>query len=162
MIKYLCFKKIKATLMYASIREKLKEAMRAKDSLRVEVLRGVIASVTNELVARGKMPQDILDDEGVLAVITRLSKQRKDSAVQFEKGGRQDLAEKEKKELLILEEFLPKMMEKEEIEKIARAKKKEMGVDDKSKIGVLIGAIMKELKGKADGSDVKEVVEGLF
>jgi uncharacterized protein YqeY len=76
-------------------------------------------------------------------------------------GGR-NLAESEKAELAILEKYLPKMMSKEDIKKIAEAKQKELGITDKSKIGQFVGMLMKELKGKADGADVKEVAESLF
>jgi uncharacterized protein YqeY len=72
------------------------------------------------------------------------------------------LAESEKAELSILEAYLPKMMDREEVLKIAQAKKEELGVIDKSKIGMFIGALMKELKGKADGDVVKSVVEELL
>lgn len=144
------------------IKEKIKEAMKAKDDLRLSVMRGVSSAITNELVSQKKTPQDSLDDEGVLTVITRLAKQRKESIKQFEEGGRPELAEDEKRELTVLEEFLPEMMSVEEIQKIAEAKKDEMGIDDPSKKGMLMGALMKDLKGRADGGDVKNVVESLF
>ncbi|MBL7045114.1 MAG: GatB/YqeY domain-containing protein, partial [Parcubacteria group bacterium] len=95
-------------------------------------------------------------------VIKKQAKQRKDSIEQFKAGGRDELAESEEKELVILSAYLPEDMSREEVEKIAIAKKEELGVTDKSKIGILMGAIMKEAKGKADGTVVKEVVEGLF
>jgi len=148
--------------LHEQIKEKIKEAMKAKDELRLSVMRGILSAVTNELVAQKKTPQDILDDEGVITVITRLSKQRKESIKQFVDGGRPELAESEEKELVILEEFLPEMMSVEEIQKIAEAKKAEMGIDDASKKGMLMGALMKDLKGKADGGDVKNVVDNLF
>lgn len=144
------------------IKDDLKEAMKAKDSNKVTVLRGLISGFTNELVANGKTPQDEVTDDIVMSVIKRQVKQRKDAIEQFEKGGRADLADNEKSELKVLEAYMPQMMSKEEIQKIAEAKKAEMGVDDKSKMGMLMGAIMKELKDKADGGDVKEVVENLF
>jgi len=149
-------------MLQNKIKEEVKEAMRAKEPVRLEVLRGVLAAFTNELVATGKTPQDVIDDDSALTVIKRLAKQRKDSIEQFEKGGRKDLADKEREELTYLEKFLPEMMSKEEIQKIAEAKKAELNIEDKAKMGILMGAVMKELKGKADGSDVKEVVEKLF
>jgi len=85
-----------------------------------------------------------------------------DSIEQFLKGGREDLAETEKEELPTLEAYLPQMMSIEEIRPIAEAKKAELGVEDKSKMGVLMGAVMKETKGQADGGDVKTVVEELL
>lgn len=145
-----------------TVKEKMKDAMRAKDSVRVGVLRGLMASFTNELVTLGKTPQDALEDEQALTVITRASKQRKDAIDQFTKGGREDLAGDEKAELLILEEFLPELMSEEEIEKVVAAKKAETGMTDPSQKGQLMGQIMAELKGKADGQKVKEIVEKSF
>lgn len=148
--------------MQDNIREEIKQAMLAKDADKLTVLRGILTAFTNELVNKGLKPQDKLSDEECIAVIRRLAKQRKDSILQFEKGGRADLAETEKKELSILEDYLPQMMSKDEIKKIAEIKKSEMGISDKSKAGILMGAIMKDLKGKADGADVKEIIDQLF
>ncbi len=148
--------------MQNNIKEKIKEAMKARDEVARDVYRGISSAFTNELVSKGKTPQDSLTDEECIAVIRRLAKQRKDSIEQFEKGGRPELAEVEKKELAVIETLLPKMMSIEDIKKAAEAKKIEMNVTDKSKIGILMGAVMKELKGQADGGDVKNVVESLF
>lgn len=139
----------------------MKEAMKAKDDLRVQTLRGVIAACTNELVAKNMKPTDAVDDAMVLAVLKRLGKQRKDSAEQFEKGGRAELAAKELKELKILENYLPQQASREDILKVAQAKKEELKVDAAGK-GKLMGIVMKELGGNADGGLVKEVVESLF
>lgn len=109
-----------------------------------------------------RKPSDMLPDEEALEVIRRAVKQRKDSVSQFEKGNRSDLADGEKAELIYLEKYLPKMMSPEEILPVVEAKMKEMGVTDKSKAGMLLGALMKELKGKADGADVKAVVDKLL
>ncbi len=144
------------------IKSQIKAAMIAKDALRLSVVRGISAAFTNELVAKMKKPQDALPDEDAMAVIKRLVKQRKDSIDQFTKGGRMDLVEGEKAELNILETFMPKMMSREEIKKIALAKKAEFNVADKAGAGKLMGAIIKEAKGLADGSDVKAVVEELL
>jgi len=149
-------------MIHKQIKEEIIEAMKAKEAIRLEVLRGTLAAFVNELVAIRKTPQDILDDEAALTVIKRLAKQRKDSIEQFEKGNRQDLADKEREELTHLEKFLPEMMSREDIQKVAEAKKAELNIEDKAKMGMLMGAVMKELKGKADGGDVKEVVEDLF
>jgi len=148
--------------MLEQIRESLKDAMRAKDQVSLSVLRGLITAFTNELVAKGKTPQDKLTDEEMLAVIKRAVKQRKDSIDQFTKGGRKDLVESEKAELILLEKYLPVQMSKDEIEKIARGLKEKLGVTDKSGMGKFMGALMKELSGQADGTVVKEVVETLF
>jgi uncharacterized protein YqeY len=148
--------------LHEQIKGEIKEAMKAKDAVRLSVVRGMVTAFTNELVATGKMPQDVLDDAGVLKVIKRLSNQRKDSIEQFEKGGRPELADSERAELAILEKYLPTLMSRDEIKKIAIAKKEALGVTDKAKAGQLTGAIMKELAGKADGGDVKAVVDELF
>lgn len=145
--------------MQDKIQEQIKEALRAKDQVRLTTLRGALASFTNESVAKGRKPQDKLSDEEVIAVIRRLVKQRKDSIEQFEKGGRNDLAENEKAEMQVLEEFLPAQMSEEKIREIVEQKKAQLGITDKSKIGIFIGAVMKETAGQADGALVKKIVE---
>jgi len=136
--------------------------MRAKDAVRLSVLRGLSAAATNELVSKQRKPDEMLSDEELLAVIIRASKQRKDSIEQFTAGGRPELAESEKAELTILEAMLPAQMSREEIEKAAKDKAAAMGVTDKTGANKLMGMLMKDLKGKADGTVVKEIVEGLF
>ena len=145
-----------------SIREDLKTAMRAKDQVKVDTLRGSISAFTNELVAKGKKPTDELSEMEMITVLKRLAKQRKDSAEQFEKGGRTDMAEKEKVELTIIEAYLPQMAGREEVMKVALAKKSELGITDASGAGKLMGAVIKALEGNADSAVVKEVVQGLF
>jgi uncharacterized protein YqeY len=145
-----------------TIKEEIKNAMRAKDAPRLEVLRGVASAFTNELVAQKKTPQEPLDDASATNVLKRLVKQRKDSIEQFTSGGRPELAEKEAYELSVLETFLPSMMTREEIEKIAKETLSQLGAVDKSKMGVIIGSVMKACKGMADGNDVKAVVESLL
>ena len=147
------------------IHEKIKgqiiEAMRAKDSIKLDTLRGLTALFSNELIAK-KSAETFLDDESVLTLIRRSVKQHKDSIEQFEKGNRKDLADKEKAELAILETYLPQMMSKDEIKKIVEEKLKAFGTVDKAKMGMFLGSLMKELKGKADGADVKEVVDKII
>ena len=137
-------------------------AMLAKDAVRLSVLRGLLSAFTNELVATKRKPQDELADAEIIAVIRRAVKQRKDSIDQFTKGGRKDLADSEEAELKILETYLPKMMSKDDVKKKVEEMKMKLGITDKSKLGQLIGASMKELNGLADGADVKEAVESLF
>lgn len=148
--------------LHARIKEEMKDALRKKDAVRLRTIRNMMTAFTNESVANGKTPQDELDDEAALAVTKRLAKQRKDSIEQFEKGGREDLALTEREELAVLTTYLPQTMSQEEIEPIAKKKMEELGVSGKSKMGVLMGAVMKECAGKADGGDVKAVVEKLL
>ena len=147
--------------LHADIKNQMKEAMKAKDANRLQTLRNLLAAFTNELIAQ-KSNEPELSDQDAIALIKRSVKQRKDSIEQFTKGGRIDLVEAEAAELKVLEQYLPQTMSREEIQKVVITKKTELGITDKAKIGQLTGIIMKELKGKADGGDVKAVVEELF
>lgn len=148
--------------LHENIKSTLKDALKAKDAVKLRTIRSMLTAFTNELVATNRTPQDTLKDDETLAVIKRLAKQRKESIIQFETNNRPELAEPEKEELVVLESYLPKLMSVDEITPVAEAKKTELGISDKSKIGMLVGAVMKELSGKADGADVKAVVEKLF
>ena len=149
-------------MLHQKIQDEIKTALKEKDEIRLITLRGLLAAFINELVTQKRKPSEILEDELALSVIFREAKKRKDSIEQFEKGGRKDLADNEKKELVILESFLPKQMSKEEIQKIVLEKKRELNITDKSQMGLFMGAVMKELKGKADGTEVKNVIEQSF
>lgn len=144
--------------LHETIKEQIKDAMRAHEELRLEVLRGLQAAFSNELIAK-RSSAPLLKDEEVLALIKKAVKQRKDSIEQFEKGGRKDLATKEKKELEILVKYLPETMSRADIKKIVEAKLKKEGPIDPKKMGQFMGGIMKELKGKAEGEDVKAVLD---
>jgi uncharacterized protein YqeY len=148
--------------IHTELRNTLKEAMKAKDEVRLRTVRGIMTACTNELVATNRTPQSELTDDETIAVIKRLAKQRKESIVQYEAAGRTDLSEPEKEELAILEAYLPTLMSQDQIRPIAEQVKAELGVEDKSKMGQLVGAVMKKLQGQADGGDVKAVVESLF
>ena len=148
--------------LQTDIKAQLKEAMIAKDSVKLTVIRGLMTAFTNELVATNRTPQSELTDDEVLALIRRAVKQRKDSIEQFTQGGRAELAESEQAELAILETYLPTMMTADEIRPFAIAKKAEMNIQDASKSGILVGALNKELQGKALGADIKAVVDSLF
>jgi uncharacterized protein YqeY len=147
--------------IHKTIKDGIKDAMIKKDQVRLTTLRSLQAAFTNEMIAK-KVVGDEIADEDALAVIRRLVKQRKDSIEQFAKGGRADLVKSEEAELKILEAFLPQMMSKDEVKKVVEAKMKEAGSVDKSKMGQFMGSVMKDLKGKADGTVVKEVIEELI
>lgn len=149
-------------MLKEKIQDQVKEAMKAKDSVKVDVLRGILAAFTNELVATKRQPSDELAEDEEIKVVQRLAKQRKDSIEQYRAGGREDLEKQEKAELEIIKEYLPQMMERDEIKKLALAKKEEMALTDPSKKGMLMGALMKDLNGQADGGDVKQVVDEMF
>jgi len=149
-------------MLHEQIKNNIKESMKSGDKVRLEVMRGLVTAFTNELVSKGRIPQEMLSDEEALAVITRLAKQRKDSIEQFKKGNREDLVKEEEAQLAILNTYLPKLMDKSEIKTIAKEKQVELGIIDSKKKGLLMQTIMKDLKGKADGATVKEVVDSLF
>ncbi len=149
-------------MISTDIREKLKDAMRAKDQVALDTYRGILSAFTNELVAAGKTPQDEVTDDIAVAVIKKTIKQRKDAISQFEAGGRQDLADDDKAQLALLEYFQPAQMSEDDIRAIAKTKKADLKIEDKSKLGILVGAVMKETAGNADGQVVKKIVEELF
>jgi uncharacterized protein YqeY len=150
--------------LHENIKSQIKEALRAKDTIRLDTLRGLNALALNEIIATGKSAE-FLEDDKMLALIKRSAKQRKDSIEQFEKGGRKDLAEKERAELAILETFMPSLMPREEVKIIARQRietLKSQGQFDPKSAGKIVGMLMKELAGKADGTDVKAAVDDLL
>ena len=149
-------------MTHTELKEAVKEAMKNREAVTLSVLRGIMSAATNELVSSGRKPDEELAEEELATVLRRGAKQRKDSIEQFEKGGRPELAEQERAELAVIESYLPAMMPREEVEAAAKVKQEELGVTDATQKGKLIGALMKDLKGKADGNVVKEVVDGLF
>lgn len=144
-------------MLKEKIDQNLKKALKEKDTQTLSVLRMVNAAIMNEAVAQKKKEQG-LNDEEIIQVISRQIKQRKDSIEQYTKGGRKDLAEQEQKELKILEQYMPEQMSQDEIRKIAQ-KVIDSGVSD---FGPAMGKVMTEVKGKADGSLVKKVVENIL
>jgi uncharacterized protein len=149
-------------MIHENLKKEIPEALRARDEVRLRTLRSLVTAMTNEVVAKKRKPDEFLADEEALAVLKRAVNQRKDSIQQFEAAGRNELAEPEKLELAIIETYLPTMMSREEIEVVAKAKIAEMNVTSKADAGKFTGALMKELKGKADGGDVKAVVDSLL
>ncbi|MFH0805301.1 MAG: GatB/YqeY domain-containing protein, partial [Patescibacteria group bacterium] len=150
-----------------SLREKIqseiKTAMQEKEAQKLSVLRMVLAAVLNkEKEKRAKLSKEEQDEsklgelsklnnDEVLEVISSEAKKRKDSIEQFKKGNRHDLADQEKSELKILEEYLPEQMGEDEVRKIIIEKIQELGASGLQDTGKIMGAIMGQLKGKADG-----------
>lgn len=136
--------------------------MRAKDEVRLRTLRSLVSAMTNESVAKKRKPDEFLTDEEALVVVKRSVNQHKDSIEQYTNAGRMDLVTPEEEELAILSTLLPEQMSREEILVLAQAKMKDMGVTEKKDVGRVMGSLMQDLKGRADGGDVKAVVDGLF
>lgn len=144
------------------IRADMVVAMKAKEEVRLSVLRGLLTLFTNELTATKRTPQDKLTDDEVLALIRRALKQRKEAADQYRNGGRPELAHNEEIEAKVLETYLPQMMNEQEIETIVRQKMTDMRVVDTSGMGKLIGAVMSVCNGRAEGAQVKKIIESLL
>ena len=148
--------------IHEMLKKSVPDALRAHDEVKLRTLRSLITAMTNEVVAKKRKPNEFLADDEALAVLKRAASQRKDSIEQFEAASRADLAEPEKLELALIESYLPTLMSREEIGKVVRAKMAETGVSSKAEAGKFTGLVMKELKGQADGADVKAVVDNLL
>jgi len=148
--------------IHETLKKSIPDALRAHDEVKLRTLRSLVTAMTNEVIAKKRKPDEYLNDDEAFTVIKRAVNQRKDSIEQFEKASRNDLVEPEKAELAILESYLPAQMSRDEILVMAKAKMAELGVFNKADAGKFTGALMKELKGKADGGDVKAVVDFLL
>lgn len=136
-----------------------KEAMKAKDEIRKNTVNLARAAIKQYEVDN----REELDEQGVLAILTKQVKMRKDALSDFEKAGRTDLLDTYNREIEILMEYLPKQLSEEEITEIVKATAAELGIEGgKQNMGKLIGAVMPKVKGVADGTVVKKIVEGLL
>lgn len=146
-----------------SILNDLKEAMKAREADRLRVLRSLKSKILEKEISERSGGEATITDEQTVEVLMKAAKQRKESIDQFEKGERQDLADKEKEELKIIETYLPKMMSEEEIRAEVKKEIESSGASGMSDMGKVMGVMMNKLKGKADGSVVSRVVkEELF
>ena len=136
-----------------------KEAMKAKDEVRKNTISFARAAVKQYEVDN----REELDDEGIIKILAKQVKMRKDALTDFEKAGRTDLADGYKAEIEILEKYLPEQMSKEEILAIVQATKEELGLEGtKKEMGKFMGAVMKKVAGQADGNAVREVIQGFL
>jgi len=137
----------------------LKQAMKNKDKDRLRVLRSLKAGLLEKEISERKGGEASLSDEQAAEVLMKAAKQRRESIDQFESGSRSDLADAEKKELEIIESYLPEMLEENEIREIAREKIEELGAESMADMGQVMGVLMQQLKGKAEGAVVSKVVK---
>src|SRR5256885_6544272 len=128
----------------------LKEAMRAKDPMKLGVLRMLKSALKYAAIAKSGAEADLSDAEAV-QVIRKQAKQRQDSIESFEKGGRAELAQKEKEELAILNGYLPQGMSPGELEKVVRETIAEIGATSKAQMGAVMKALQAKVGGRADG-----------
>ncbi len=140
------------------LNQDLKEAMRARDNAVRDTLRLILAAVKQADVDQ----QTTLDDEGVQTLLMKQAKQRQESITAYEEAGREDLAAPERQELLVIEKYLPKMMSRDGIMALATQIVAEVGGDGPRAMGAVMGKIMPQVKGKADGRLVNEVVRELL
>src|SRR3989344_6762981 len=131
----------------------LKGAIKSGDVLRRECLRMLDAAIKNAEIEKRKKETGLSDDE-IIEVAKRLIKQRKESSEQYEKGGRADLAEKEKKEAEILAGYMPEQLSEDKIREIVKEVISQSGASSKADTGKVMGQAMGKLKGQADGNVV--------
>ncbi|WP_372638942.1 GatB/YqeY domain-containing protein [Fodinibius sp.] len=137
----------------------LKKAMKNKEQERLRVLRSLKANLLEREISERKDGEASLSDEQTIEVLMKAAKQRKESIEQFEEGGRDDLVASEKAELEIINSYLPEMLSEDEVREIARDKIAQLGAENMADMGKVMGAMMQELKGKAEGSLVSKVVK---
>jgi uncharacterized protein YqeY len=136
----------------------LKVALKTSDTLKVSVLRMAKAALKNKQIdKRGELTED-----DIISVISTLSKQGRESIEQFSKGGREDLAEKERQELTILQSYLPKQLSTEEIDRIIIETIKESLSESIKDIGKVMRLVMPRVKGAADGKIINQRVKDLL
>ena len=145
-------------MLQEKLMDDLKAAMKGRDRLRQLVIQLVRAGIKNAEIAQ----QKTLDDAGVLGVIAKEAKQRRESIAAFKKGNRPDLVAKEEAELAILLEYLPQQISREEIIAVACQVIKEVGAQGPGDKGKVMQKLMPQLKGKAEGSAINEIVIGLL
>jgi len=136
----------------------LKEALKSKDSLRLSVIRLIKASLKNKQIEKMKE----LTEDDIVSVLLSHSKQRKESITQFTLASRLDLAEKEKKELEIIEQYLPKKLSAEEVDEIIISSLKEATITSLKDIGLAMKIIMPKIRGSADGKYVNQRVREIL
>lgn len=134
----------------------MKQAMKNKEKDRLSVIRMVKASLQNEAIKLGTKE---LSEDVELTILSREVKQRKDSLHEFDKAGREDLVEKLRTELAIVELYMPKQLSEDELSEIVKETIAEVGATSKADMGKVMAAIMPKVKGKADGSLVNKFVQ---
>ena len=141
------------------VSQEIKTAMLAKDAERLSVLRMLKSTLGYAQIER---KTESLSDGDVVAIVQKEVKKRRDSVEQFEKGGRPELASKEKEEITVLESFLPKAFSAEELEQLVKATIQELGATSKKDMGPVIKAVQAKAAGRADGKTVSGLVGKLL
>ncbi len=146
--------------LYQKISDDLKEALKNSDSMKISTLRLILSSFHNkEIEKKGKGQETKLTEEEIISVLSTEAKKRKESIEAYIKGNRSDLADEEKKEIELIQVYLPEQMGEEEIKKIVKAKIKELGISSQKDFGEAMGILAKELKGRADSGLVSRILK---
>jgi len=145
------------------ISEDLKDAMRAKDKIRLRTLRSLRSALQNkEIEQRKEDVETILSEQDELAVLRKQVNQREDSIEQYEDAGRKDLVRREREELTVLREYMPEQLSDEDLRNRLEAIVEEVGASSMADMGPVMGKAMEELRGRVDGSRVQAVVQQLL
>ncbi len=139
----------------SQIQQDLTQAIKSKDTIKTGALRMLKAAIMKFEVSG---PKKEATDEDIINIIQKEVKQRKDSQEQFEKGGRKEMAEKEKQEAEVLATYLPEQMSEDELKNIVQETIQNIGATSKADIGKVMGAIMPKIKGRADGKTINKLV----
>ncbi len=137
----------------------IKAAMLARDAERLSTLRLLKSAIGYAQIER---KTDSLSEADFVAVVQKEVKKRRDAIEQYDKGGRPELAEKEKREILVLETFLPKALSPEELEQLVKATIQELSATSKKQMGPVIKAVQTKAAGRADGKSISAVVGKLL
>ena len=140
------------------VQNHLKEAMKAKDKERLGTLRMLLTAVKNDQIEQGNE----LDEDGFLAVVRRLVKQRKDSATQYRNAGRDELADKEEREIVILEAYLPAQVDEADLHAAIAELIKAEGLEGPKGIGPVMKAMMQKFGATADGGTINKIARELL
>ena len=143
------------TPLFLKIQKDLASALKAQDKIAVSTLRLLISEINNQRISKG---EDLTDSE-IVDVTSRQAKKNRESIEAFQKANREELVKKEKDELNVLNQYLPKMLEKDEIGKIVDVTIAEVGADKLKNMGTVMAAVMAKVKGRADGAVVAEIVK---
>ena len=142
--------------VYDKLLSDMKDAMKARDKVRLGVIRGIKAQVMNAKVADGN--HDLNEDQ-INDIIIKEIKQQKESLEEFQKADRQDLVEEQQAKLKIAEEYAPKQLSEAEVEKVVQETISQIGAESMADFGKVMGAIMPKVKGQADGSIINKLVK---
>jgi len=147
--------------LYEQINEQLKQAMKDKNQIALNSLRGLKSALKYKQVEMGD-PNVELDDVVVMQIIQKEVKKRKDSIEQFKQGNREDLVKEEQGQLEVIEKFVPKEMTDAELEEVVKSVIAELGASTKKEMGLVMKNLMPKVAGRADGKRVNQIVNNLL